>query len=85
MAATSVARFWLSAVPLDAAYAAAYNLLLRGSPAPAAPTRSPGDTAWRNTPATAAYFGIRGRSGICRQNAWGAVVYVLTLGLTAVR
>ncbi len=66
------------------AYALLY-LLLRGPGGPeGANALALALTAVANTQANRTFtFGIRGRAGLLRQHAMGAVVYVLTLGLTS--
>jgi glycosyltransferase involved in cell wall biosynthesis len=77
-------RFLLIGVASTIAYAMLY-LLLRGSLGPgAANALALALTAVANTQANRRFtFGVRGRAGLFRQQAAGAVVYLLALGLTA--
>jgi glycosyltransferase involved in cell wall biosynthesis len=83
MAALPVLRFAAVGVASTLAYAALY-LLLRGPLGAAwANALALGLTAVANTAANRRFtFGVRGRAGLARQHAMGALVYVLTLGLT---
>ncbi len=82
--ATPVARFLVIGVLSTLAYVALF-LALRGSLGPGlANTLALAITAIANTQANRHFtFGLRGRSGLVRQHAAGALVYVLALGLTA--
>jgi glycosyltransferase involved in cell wall biosynthesis len=79
-----ISRFLLIGVASTIAYAMLY-LLLRGSLGPgAANALALALTAVANTQANRRFtFGVRGRAGLLRQQAAGAVVYLLALGLTA--
>jgi putative flippase GtrA len=80
---TSVARFLAVGAVSTIAYAILY-LLLRGSlGAGGANAAALAATAVANTAANRRFtFRLRGRAGLLRQHAMGAVVYALTLGLT---
>jgi glycosyltransferase involved in cell wall biosynthesis len=79
-----VARFMAVGVLSTIAYAALY-LLLRGGLGPGgANALALAITAVANTAANRRItFGVRGRTGLWLHHARGAVVYVLTLGLTS--
>ena len=79
-----IARFMSVGIASTLAYALLF-LLLRGPlGAPAANALSLALTAVGNTAANRRFtFRLRGRAGLVRQHALGAVVYVLTLGLTS--
>ena len=79
-----IARFLLIGVISTIAYAALY-LLLRGPLGPgAANALALALTAVANTQANRRFtFGVRGRAGLLRQQAAGALVYLLALGLTS--
>ena len=79
-----IARFMSVGIASTLAYALLF-LLLRGPlGAPAANALSLALTAVGNTAANRRFtFRLRGRAGLLRQHALGAVVYVLTLGLTS--
>jgi glycosyltransferase involved in cell wall biosynthesis len=83
LAGTSVGRFMGVGVVSTLVYALLY-VGLRGSLGPdAANALALGITAVGNTAANRRLtFGVRGRAGLLRQHALGAVVYLLTLGLT---
>jgi putative flippase GtrA len=83
LAAARPARFAAIGAVSTLAYAALY-LTLRPSLGPgAANAVALAVTAVANTQANRRLtFGVRGRRGLVRQQALGAVVYVLTLGLT---
>ena len=83
-AASQVARFMCVGVASTLAYALLF-LLLRGPVgAGAANALALGATAVANTAANRwLTFGLRGRTGLLRQHALGAVVFLLTLGLTS--
>ena len=83
-AASPVARFLTVGMISTIAYALLF-LMLRGAlGAGAANALALAVTAVGNTAANRRFtFGIRGRGGLMRQHALGAVVYLLTLGLTA--
>jgi len=83
LAQVPVTRFLIIGLISTLAYAGLY-LLLRGwlSP-PGANALSLGLTAVANTQANRYFtFGLRGRRGLIRQHAAGALVYVLALALT---
>jgi putative flippase GtrA len=83
--ATSVARFMAIGLCSTTAYALLF-LLFRalGLGADPANAIALAMTAVANTQANRAItFGIRGRAGFVRQHLMGALVYVLTLGLTS--
>jgi putative flippase GtrA len=84
LAASPVARFAAVGVVSTIAYAVLY-LLLRAPLGPGgANALALALTAVGNTAANRHFtFGIRGREGLARQLAMGAVVYAITLGLTA--
>jgi glycosyltransferase involved in cell wall biosynthesis len=84
LAATRLTRFLAIGVASTVAYALLY-LLLRGPLAPAgANALALAVTAVANTQANRHLtFGIRGRAGLVRQHAMGALVYVLTLALSS--
>jgi glycosyltransferase involved in cell wall biosynthesis len=79
-----ISRFLLIGAASTIAYAILY-LLLRGWLGPgAANALALALTAVANTQANRRFtFGVRGRAGLLRQQAAGAVVYLLALGLTA--
>jgi putative flippase GtrA len=79
-----LARFLVIGLGSTLAYAVLY-LLLRGPLGPAgANALALGLTAIANTQANRHFtFGVRGRHGLLRQHAAGALVYVLALALTA--
>jgi putative flippase GtrA len=83
-AALPVARFAAVGVASTLAYALLY-LLLRGAlGATGANALALAVTAVANTAANRRLtFGVRGREALLRQHAMGALVYVLTLGLTS--
>jgi putative flippase GtrA len=83
-AASQVARFMCVGVASTIAYALLF-LALRGPlGAGGANAAALAITAVGNTAANRwLTFGLRGRAGLARQHALGAVVYLLTLGLTA--
>jgi putative flippase GtrA len=78
-----VARFLTVGVASTVAYALLF-LLLRGLTGPvAANAVALAVTAVANTAANRRItFGVRGRAGLARQHALGAIVYLITLGLT---
>ncbi len=78
-----IIRFLLIGVASTIAYAALY-LMLRGSLHPVgANALALALTALANTQANRRFtFGVRGRAGLLRQHAAGALVYLLALGLT---
>jgi putative flippase GtrA len=82
-AGSQVARFLTVGVASTIAYAVLY-LLLRGLLGPvAANAAALAITAVGNTAANRRLtFGVRGRAGLVRQHALGALVYLITLGLT---
>jgi putative flippase GtrA len=79
-----IARFMAVGVASTLAYALLF-LLLHGLVGPAvANAISLAVTAVGNTAANRRFtFGVRGRAGLLRQHALGAVVFFLTLGLTS--
>jgi putative flippase GtrA len=81
--ATSIARFAAVGIASTIAYALIF-LALRGAlGAGSANALALAITAVANTAANRRLtFGVRGRAGLLRQHALGAVVYVITLGLT---
>lgn len=83
-AAGPIARFMAVGVASTLAYALLF-LLLHGLVGPAvANAISLAVTAVANTAANRRFtFGVRGRAGLLRQHALGAVVFFLTLGLTS--
>ncbi len=82
-AAGPVARFMAVGVLSTIAYVALYVLLHAVVGAGAANAIALAITAVANTAANRRLtFGVRGREGLARHHARGAVVYVLTLGLT---
>ena len=83
VAAGSVARFVAVGVASTVAYALLY-LLLRGMVvATVANGIALAVTAVANTAANRRLtFGVRGREGLVRQHVLGAIVYLITLGLT---
>ena len=85
MAAGPVARFMGVGVLSHARLRAALPAAARRRWAPTAPTRvALALTAVGNTAANRRFtFGVRGRAGLVRQHAMGALVFVLTLGLTS--
>jgi putative flippase GtrA len=85
LAASQVARFVAVGVASTLAYALLY-LLLRGATLtpPAANGLALAVTAVANTAANRRLtFGVRGRANLLRQHALGALVFLLTLGLTS--
>jgi putative flippase GtrA len=83
MAAGPVARFLSVGVASTLAYVLLFLTLRGGLGAAGANALALGVTAVGNTAANRRLtFGIRGRAGLLTQHAMGAVVYVLTLGLT---
>jgi glycosyltransferase involved in cell wall biosynthesis len=82
--AAPVARFVAIGAVSTLAYALLYLLLAPGLGAGAANALALGLTAVANTQANRRLtFRIRGRAGLMRQHAAGAVVYLLALALTA--
>ena len=79
-----VARFMAVGVASTIAYAALYLALHGGLGAGGANAVALAVTAVANTAANRRVtFGVRGRTGVVRHHARGALVYVLTLGLTS--
>jgi putative flippase GtrA len=80
----TISRFLIVGVASTIAYAALY-LLLRSALGPAgANALALALTAVANTQANRRFtFGVRGRAGLVRQHAAGALVYLLALALTA--
>jgi putative flippase GtrA len=85
LAASQVARFVAVGVASTLAYALLYLLLRAVALTPAAANGiALAVTAVANTAANRRLtFGVRGRTHLVRQHALGAVVFVLTLGLTS--
>ncbi|MEA2307373.1 MAG: hypothetical protein QOH43_4653 [Solirubrobacteraceae bacterium] len=84
LAAARLTRFLGIGVASTLAYALLYVLLRGPLGAGAANAAALAITAVANTQANRALtFGVRGRVGLLRQHAMGAVVFVLTLGLTS--
>jgi putative flippase GtrA len=83
-ASARVARFAVVGIASTAAYALLF-LALRGALGPGgANALALALTAVANTAANRRVtFGVRGRAGLLRQHTMGAVVYLITLGLTA--
>jgi putative flippase GtrA len=78
-----VARFLTIGVASTVAYAALYLVLRAWLGAGAANALALAITAVANTQANRHFtFGIRGRAGLVRQQAAGALVYLISLGLT---
>jgi putative flippase GtrA len=84
VAASRVARFLAVGVASTLAYALLYLLLRELALGSAAANASAlAITAVANTAANRRItFGVRGRAGLLRQQGLGAIVYVITLGLT---
>ena len=79
-----ISRFLLIGVASTIAYAILYLLLRASLGSGAANALALALTAVANTQANRRFtFGVRGRAGLLRQQAAGAVVYLLALGLTA--
>jgi len=79
-----VARFLTIGVASTFAYAVLYLVLRAPLGADGANAVALALTAVANTQANRRFtFGIRGRAGLVRQHAAGAVVYLIALGLTA--
>jgi glycosyltransferase involved in cell wall biosynthesis len=79
-----VARFMAVGVASTVAYAVLYLLLHGAMAAGVANALALAVTAVGNTAANRRVtFGVRGRAGMVRHHARGALVYVLTLGLTS--
>jgi putative flippase GtrA len=79
----AIARFLVIGVISTIAYAALYLILRTRLGAGGANAVALALTALANTQANRRYtFGVRGREGLCRQHAAGALVYVLALALT---
>ena len=85
IAASQVARFAAVGVASTLAYALLYLLLRAAALDPtAANALALAATAVANTAANRRLtFGVRGRTNLLRQHALGAVVFLLTLGLTS--
>jgi putative flippase GtrA len=80
----SIARFLIIGILSTIAYAALYLLLRAPLGADGANALALALTAIANTQANRHFtFGLRGRAGLVRQHAAGALVYLLALGLTA--
>jgi glycosyltransferase involved in cell wall biosynthesis len=79
-----VARFMAVGVASTLAYVVLYLMLHSGLGAAGANALALGLTAIGNTAANRRVtFGVRGRAGVLRHHARGALVYALTLGLTS--
>ncbi len=84
LAAARLTRFLAVGVLSTFAYAVLYLLLRGGLGAPGANAVALAITAVGNTQANRWWtFGLRGREGLVRQHAMGALVFVLTLALTS--
>lgn len=84
LAASRIARFAMVGVLSTVAYAVLYLLLRAGIDAGTANAISLAVTAIGNTAVNRRWtFGLRGRDRLLRQYAMGALVYMLTLGLTS--
>jgi putative flippase GtrA len=84
MASGPVARFMGVGVLSTLAYALLFLLLHSPLGAAGANTAALAITAVGNTAANRRLtFGVRGRAGLIRQHVMGAIVFVLTLGLTS--
>jgi glycosyltransferase involved in cell wall biosynthesis len=84
LAAARLTRFLAVGVLSTIAYAVLYLLLRGGLGAPGANAVALAITAVGNTQANRWWtFGLRGREGLVRQHAMGALVFVLTLALTS--
>lgn len=84
VASNRIARFAMVGVLSTIAYALLYLLLRTGIDASGANMIALAVTAIGNTAANRRWtFGLRGRERLLRQCAMGAVVYLLTLGLTS--
>jgi glycosyltransferase involved in cell wall biosynthesis len=83
LASSSLGRFAGVGVASTLAYALLYLLLRAPLGAHAANALALAVTAVANTAANRRItFGVRGRAGLARQHALGALVYLLTVGLT---
>jgi glycosyltransferase involved in cell wall biosynthesis len=83
MAASQVVRFAAIGVASTLAYALLYLLLRTALQPTAANAVALAATAVANTAANRRLtFGVRGRANLLRQHALGALVFVITLGLT---
>ena len=81
--ASRVARFMSVGIACTLTYALLFLLLRAPLGADGANALALALTAVGNTAANRRFtFGLRGRAGLLRQHALGAIVYVLTLGLT---
>jgi putative flippase GtrA len=84
LAAARLTRFMAVGVLSTLAYAVLYLLLRGGLGAAGANVLALAVTAVGNTQANRYWtFGLRGRAGLLRQHAMGALVFVLTVGLTS--
>jgi putative flippase GtrA len=84
LAASQVVRFAAVGVASTVAYALLYLLLRVGLSPTAANAVAPAATAVANTAANRRLtFGVRGRTNLLRQHALGAIVFLITLGLTS--
>ncbi|MEA2413163.1 MAG: hypothetical protein QOC77_3724 [Thermoleophilaceae bacterium] len=84
LAASQVVRFAAVGVASTVAYALLYLLLRVGLSPTAANAVALAATAVANTAANRRLtFGVRGRTNLLRQHALGAIVFLITLGLTS--
>jgi putative flippase GtrA len=84
LAASPVARFAAVGVASTVAYALLFLALSSGIAAGAANATALAMTAVANTAANRRFtFGVTGRTNLIRHHAQGALVYLLTLGLTS--
>jgi putative flippase GtrA len=84
LAASQVARFVAVGIASTLAYALVYLLLRSTLSSAAANALALAITAVGNTAANRRLtFGVRGREGLFRQHLQGAIVFVITLGLTS--
>jgi putative flippase GtrA len=84
VASSQVGRFVAVGVASTLAYALVYLLLRALLPPGAANALALAVTAVANTAANRRVtFGVRGRSGLIRQHVLGALVFLITLGLTS--
>lgn len=84
LASARLTRFLAIGIASTVAYAILFLLMRPGLGAGGANAAALAITAVANTQANRALtFGVKGRAGLLRQHLMGAMVYVLTLGLTA--